>query len=121
MLDVRSDTIVPDTTNRGDTGLSLDHVHFVASNILKTGFKGRVVGGIEGHDIPVLVRGGPECPVASNSLQRWRDMVEQEKGFPPIAIAGEAKEWFCSLGNGHFSQALNCFRYGVKSIFTGQR
>jgi hypothetical protein len=95
-------------------------VHFVASNIVKTGFQARQRGGVEGHDIPVLVRGGKTCPVALNSLNRWRELRSAKEGFPPLTIAEEAG-WFCSLGNGHFSQALNCFRFGINSIFTGHK
>jgi hypothetical protein len=100
----------------------VDHVHFVASNILKMGFKARQRGGVEGHDIPVLVRGGLDCPTALNSLRRWRELAVSRVGFPPLAIAEEREGgWFCSLGNGHFSQALNLFRFGVSSIFTGNQ
>lgn len=32
---------------------------------------------------------------------------------------GEPEDWFCSLGNGHFFQALNLFGTKARSIFTG--
>ena len=60
---VRSCDVVPDTSNRGHTGLSVDHVHFIASSMLKYGFRARDTQNStlrgQPHDIPVLVRGRP--------------------------------------------------------------
>ena len=33
LIKVKSCDVVPDSSNRGHTGLSIDHVHFIASNI----------------------------------------------------------------------------------------
>ena len=41
MMKVKSCDVVPDSSNRTHTGLSVDHVHFIASNILKNGFRSR--------------------------------------------------------------------------------
>merc|ERR1719272_706350 len=77
LLHVRSCDVVPDTSNRSHTGLSVDHVHFIASNILKNRFRARDDGGGgpaqpsvpqskgDPHDVPVYVRGGPACKIAS--------------------------------------------------------
>lgn len=73
-----------------------------------------------GHDIPVLVRGHPGCQNSKESLRIWREIVAENDGFPPVVIDDTAETWFCSLGNGHFSQALNCFRNHCKNIFTGE-
>lgn len=126
MVRVRSDLIVPDSSNRGHTGLSADHVHFIATCILKDGFRcreGLVVGReavAQAHDIPVVVRGGPACPFSMASREDWQARTDREPNFPPCKIPDNATEWFTSLGNGHFSQALNLFRQQVPSMFTKQ-
>ena len=123
MVQVRSCDVVPDSSNRSHTGLSIDHVHFIASSILKKGFRAREGdvkrrAKLQPHDVPVLVRGSADCPIANDSLRFWRASVEKEPRFPQIRI-NEAN--FCtSLGNGHFTQALNLFRYQQLSKFTGK-
>ena len=122
---VNSSNIVPSGSNRDDTGLSLDHVHFIATQILLNGFRGRLGLNLNVrerkrrrvHDIPVLCRGTAECPIASESLEIWRAIVRRERRFPPIVVNEQA--FFTSLGNGHFSQALNLFRHMHPSKFTG--
>ena len=96
---------------RGDTGLSVDHVHFIASSMLQDGFRsrpafGRAAIGPRGqpHDIPVLVQGGPSCPLAVQSVADMRAMCRGEPGFPRVSIEPNAGQWYCSLGNGHFTQ-----------------
>ena len=123
VVKVKSSNIVPDSSNRGHTGLSIDHVHFIASSILKNGFRSREGDvkqrqRIQPHDIPVLCRGGPACPIAVESLKYWKDTVLKEPLFPKVIIDAN-NEWFTSLGNGHFTQALNLFRYKSISKFTG--
>jgi len=124
LIRVRSDLIVPDSANRAHTGLSVDHVHLIASSMLHHGFRarpafGRAPIGPRGqpHDIPVLVQGGPSCPLAVQSLADMRDMCSGDPDFPHVSI--ESEQWYCSLGNGHFSQALNLFRQKATSKFTG--
>lgn len=41
----------------------------------------------------------------------------QKKAFPRITIAPD-DDFFVSLGNGHFTQALNLYRQNVRSVFT---
>lgn len=122
---VRSCDVVPDSSNRSHTGLSVDHVHYIATRMMRDGFHSRRRGPLRGqhkqpHDIPVLVRGSPGSAIAVESLEVWRGVVDTERHFPRVAISDQATEWFCSLGNGHFTQALNCFRQQVGSIFTGE-
>jgi hypothetical protein len=67
LIKVKSCHVVPDSSNRGHTGLFIDHVHFIASNILKSGFRswdGDVAKRrkVQPHDIPVLCRGDSTCP-----------------------------------------------------------
>ena len=98
---VCSNEIVPDTSNRVHTGLSVDHVHFIASSILKYGFRDRKTAGATDkrpHDIPVLVRGDSTCPIPLESLEVWKDQVAQDEDFPDCSISVDARRWFCSLG-----------------------
>jgi hypothetical protein len=124
MIRVKSCDIVPDSSNRSHTGLSIDHVHFIASNILKNGFRSRA-GDVRArrktqpHDIPVLVRGGRNSTIAVESLAFWKKNVQDEPRFPKVKVSGD-RLWFTSLGNGHFTQALNLFRQESISKFTGQ-
>lgn len=55
-------------------------------------------------------------------MKNWQTVVmENMGGFPEpsIHLLRKSKEcaMFCSLGNGHFFQALNLFRLGKKSIW----
>lgn len=160
LVRVRSRLVVPDATNRGHTGLSVDHIHFVASNMLKQGFRPHHYttpkgARARGHDVPVLVRGHPSDAIAVRSLRLWRQAVAKDPDLPPFdALASDTNQpptsprnnqrspfvvnnathtdimpegvksetWFCSLGNGHFMQALNLFRLGAgngpRSVFT---
>lgn len=88
-------------------------MHHIATKIAQEGFKPRV--GDTGHDVPVLVRESEESLQGAEALRNWHKVREQTAGFPRIRTRNS---FFCSLGNGHFSQALNCFRCGVESIFT---
>lgn len=103
---VRPMQVVPDFTNRAQTGLGVELVHFVAHSMKQKGFKKRK--GNEGHDIPVLVREPPGSDFHAEALQVWRDRVGEEDGFPPVR-ANDDEELFTSLGNGHFFQALNLY------------
>jgi len=118
---VRSDLICPAWTNRAQTGLSLDHVHYVATMIATQGFKSRRRGlrASDGaHDVPVVVRESADSEWGRKAKDRWRETVAAEKDFPPFLLE-DKQEFFCSLGNGHFSQALNLFRKGSLGLWTG--
>lgn len=125
MMKVKSCDVVPDSSNRNHTGLSIDHVHFIASNILKNGFRSRTKDvktrrKIQPHDIPVLVKGSKASSIAVDSLAYWKKNVKDEPRFPYVTV-DENGSWFTSLGNGHFTQALNLFRQKTVSKFTGRR
>eukprot|EP00164_Ancoracysta_twista_P009256 GFYU01013638.1.p1 GENE.GFYU01013638.1~~GFYU01013638.1.p1 ORF type:complete len:290 (-),score=37.23 GFYU01013638.1:449-1318(-) len=113
---VVSSAIIPDGTNRERTGISLEHAHVIATRMKTEGFKARRPTSVDGPDIPVLVRApaGSQIP----ALERWNDRVCSVPGYPPCRL-GEDEDFFTSLGNGHFTVALNLFRYGCKSVFTG--
>jgi hypothetical protein len=103
---VRSCKVVPDCTNRAQTGLGVELVHYVATSMSEKGFKKR--RGKDGHDIPVVVREPPSSETHGEALANWRAITSEEEGFPPMRM-GENEEIFTSLGNGHFFQALNLF------------
>ena len=60
---VRSDLVVPDLTNRERTGLSVEHVHYVAGCFATEGFRTRDLNEEEGHDVPVLVDEGGDTVI----------------------------------------------------------
>lgn len=117
---VRSCDICPDWSNRAETGLSVDHVHYVASLMAKEGFKSRRRGKRTedgAHDVPVLIRERADTPLGRDTLEKWRCAIAETPAFPPFLLDGKA-EFFCSLGNGHFSQALNLFRVGAHNLWS---
>ena len=83
---VRSDEIIPDTTNRENTGLSLEHVHFIAHSIGKNGFKRRddYSPDYQSHDIPVLIQESTQTLLGRESLSKWRVLTTEKKLFPPF-------------------------------------
>jgi hypothetical protein len=113
---VLSRDVVPDFTNRAQTGLGVELLHYVAGCMSDKGFQKRE--GAKGHDIPVVVREPPASPFYEESLRVWKQRVAEEDGFPPVRAGGPNadKEVFTSLGNGHFFQALNLFATGWKRI-----
>eukprot|EP00929_Paragymnodinium_shiwhaense_P013646 TRINITY_DN121496_c0_g1_i1.p1 TRINITY_DN121496_c0_g1~~TRINITY_DN121496_c0_g1_i1.p1 ORF type:complete len:512 (-),score=121.62 TRINITY_DN121496_c0_g1_i1:57-1592(-) len=113
---VRSRFVIPDATNRAQTGLGVELVHFIASSMRKKGFKKRK--GADGHDIPVLVREPAGSAFHGEALGLWKERAAEEEGFPPVRLTAE-DEIFTSLGNGHFFQALNLFDTGCKGINDG--
>jgi hypothetical protein len=119
---VRSCDICPDWSNRAETGLSVDHVHYVASMMAAQGFKSRRRGKrVEdgAHDVPVLIRTSSSSTLGLDTLEKWRQAISETAGFPPFLLDGKS-EFFCSLGNGHFSQALNLFRTKSDNLWSGR-
>lgn len=134
---VDSRLVVPDTSNRSHTGLSVDHCHLIASMMMIDGFrsrdpeeqrqhaqrKGAAKGGKawgeakQGHDVPILVRGSPSSAISTESLDYWREVTSEDADWPQVTVQ---QSWFTSLGNGHFMQALNLFHQRKASVFTSQ-
>lgn len=110
---VQSRQVIPDFTNRSQTGIGVELLHFVASSMRTKGFQSRV--GQKGHDIPVLVREPLGSPSRDEALAVWRTRVTEEDGYPLVRVE-EDKEFFTSLGNGHFFQSLNLFGCGGRNI-----
>jgi len=120
---VRSCDVCPDWSNRAQTGLSVDHVHYVATLMADEGFKSRrrCKADTKGvHDVPVLVRETASSELGRGALAKWRAATATNRGFPPFLLEGH-EEFFCSLGSGHFSQALNLFRSCSKSLWSDRR
>mmetsp|Transcript_8163 Transcript_8163/g.18851 ORF Transcript_8163/g.18851 Transcript_8163/m.18851 type:complete len:406 (-) Transcript_8163:77-1294(-) len=120
LVKVRSCDVCPDICNRQFTGLSVDHVHFVATCIRADGFKDRAHGGPDAHDIPVLVREQTTSELGAEAVAKWKAAVRDTPQFPPFLLDSKS-EVFCSLGSGHFSQALNLFRVEGRSMWSAQR
>eukprot|EP00747_Dinoflagellata_sp_TGD_P123519 gnl/TRDRNA2_/TRDRNA2_173831_c0_seq2.p1 gnl/TRDRNA2_/TRDRNA2_173831_c0~~gnl/TRDRNA2_/TRDRNA2_173831_c0_seq2.p1 ORF type:complete len:465 (-),score=105.12 gnl/TRDRNA2_/TRDRNA2_173831_c0_seq2:139-1533(-) len=113
--------VIPDFSNRAHTGLSVEHVHYLACSFRDKGFQKRV--GDRGHDIPVVVRQPKDSDLGQKSIKNWREKLKEEDGFPPPEHYERLfKEdlLFTSLGNGHFNQALNLFLNECKSIYGDQ-
>lgn len=110
--------VIPDFSNRGHTGLSVEHVHYLAKSFKEKGFIKRE--GNKGHDIPVLVREPVTSDLGQKSIANWREKLKDETAFPPIEHYEELfrqDQLYTSLGNGHFNQALNLFKNNSKSIY----
>jgi len=110
--------VIPDFSNRGHTGLSVEHVHYLATSFKEKGFQVR--DGNKGHDVPVLVKQPRNSDLGQKSIENWRSKVKDEPGFPPMEHYErlfKQDELFTSLGNGHFNQALNLFFCESKSIY----
>jgi len=114
--------VVPDFSNRGHTGLSVEHVHYLATSFKEKGFQKR--RGNAGHDIPVLVRESATSDLGKKSIQNWRSKLADEPGFPPkehYERLFSQPELYTSLGNGHFNQALNLFGNECASIYSDKK
>jgi hypothetical protein len=76
-----------------------------------------------GHDLPILVRemAGAGSAPGTESLAKWTASQARSADYPPtqdwVRAAGGGEEFYCSLGNGHFFQALNLFGTQWKKKF----
>lgn len=114
--------VIPDFSNRGHTGLSVEHVHYLATSFKEKGFQKRV--GNSGHDIPVLVKQPVDSALGRQSIENWRSKLADETGFPPkehYERLFTKDVLYTSLGNGHFNQALNLFFAESPSIYSDQK
>jgi len=114
--------VIPDFSNRGHTGVSIEHVHYLAKSFRDKGFIKRK--GNEGHDVPVLVRESTSSDLGQKSMANWRSKLEDEQGFPPkehYERLFKKPEMFTSLGNGHFNQALNLFFTESSDIYGSKK
>ena len=90
-------------------------MHYIARSIAQQGFTPRNHATGAGHDLPIVVRetSGSESPLGAESLEKWRSTQVGRHGvdYPPEQpwMGRTGEEFFCSLGNGHFFQALNLY------------
>ena len=120
---VCSKDVVPDSTNREYTQLSVEHVHFIAHLMATQGFRPHLPSG-DGHDIPVLCRSRANDPQSEEALSSWQQRARANGAFPRCDVVNDRPDatWYSSLGNGHFNQALNLFRLEWMSVLSfGQR
>ena len=120
---VRPALVVPDLTNREGTGISPKHVHWVALQMQNKGFEPHNDRTGAGHDLPFLVREqhGAASELGEGSLAQWQRLqLEHPDLPPPQPAARDGDEFFCSLGNGHFFQALNLFGTSHRRLFRGE-
>jgi len=106
---VKPERVIPDATNRDGTGLSVNHLHYIASNMMKDGFTPRDHATGTGHDLPIFVRehSGKESALGATSLRKWKGAQAENTEYPPARPwqSQHGEEFYCSLGNGHFFQA----------------
>lgn len=118
MFNIPPSEVIPDFSNRGHTGLSVEHVHYLAKSFMEKGFIKRSDN--KGHDIPVLVKESTSSDLGEKSVANWKSKLADEPGFPPQSHYDRlfAKDTlYTSLGNGHFNQALNLVSCRCKSIY----
>ena len=115
---VKPENVVPDTTNRGNTGLSVKHAHVIACRIRDRGFIPRSGNGdnMKGHDLPIVIRDSSKSMLGRETIMKWSKQVNQTPGFAPIHEKTR-DTFFSSLGNGHFFAALNLFRTSAKCFW----
>lgn len=121
MAKVPSRNVIPDFSNRGHTGLSVEHVHYLAKSFKEKGFiKRGSRDKSKDHDIPVLVRESNSSDLGQKAIANWRQKIEDEPGFPPkehYERLFNKTDIYCSLGNGHFNQALNLYFNECQNIY----
>merc|ERR1711920_870757 len=78
LCQVLSRTVVPDATNRAQTGLGVELLHYIATSMMENGFQKRK--GSSGHDIPVVVREPPGDYFQEEALTLWGERVKDEEG-----------------------------------------
>ena len=111
---VRPKDVIPDSTNREGTLVSIEHAHGIAMNILKEGFS-------ESHEVPVVVRADAGETLRGDAYKRWRRFVRDNAAvMPPLrskrswARSGVA---YTTLGSSHLNLALRLVETDTPSVF----
>ena len=111
---VRPKDVIPDSTNREGTLVSIEHAHGIAMNILKEGFS-------ESHEVPVVVRADAGATLRGDAYKRWRRFVRDNAAvMPPLrskrswARSGVA---YTTLGSSHLNLALRLVETDTPSVF----
>ena len=111
----RPKDVIPDSTNRESTLVSIEHAHGIAMNILKEGFS-------EAHEVPVVVRNDAGAMLrGGDAYKRWRRFVRDNAAvMPPLrskrswARSGVA---YTTLGSSHLNLALRLVETDTPSVF----
>mmetsp|Transcript_5069 Transcript_5069/g.20833 ORF Transcript_5069/g.20833 Transcript_5069/m.20833 type:complete len:278 (-) Transcript_5069:1659-2492(-) len=111
---VRPKDVIPDSTNREGTLVSIEHAHGIAWSIVKEGFS-------EAHEVPVVVRGDAGATLRGDAYKRWRRFVRDNAAvMPPLrskrswARSGVA---YTTLGSSHLNLALRLVETDTPSVF----
>ena len=113
LVRVRPSSTFPDGTNRGGVagGISIEHAHGIALDILKRGFD-------VDHDVPVVVRTRGEVLESDEGYGRWRAFARANEGVTPRANAeGGTGRAHATLGSSHFMLAMKLIEFDVGSVF----
>jgi len=107
---IKPASAIPDFSNRCHTGISVEHMHYLAKSFMEKGFQKRCNDTHKGHDMPVVVLEEPTTEWGKKSIENWRNKIQEDDGFPPLAHyekTFQSTNIYTTLGNGHFFQALN--------------
>ena len=128
LVHVLPEVVIPDTTNRCHTGLSVNHVHYIADKMQRTKFTPRNLITGDGHDLPIVIRETMDSECGVESLEKWQNLIDKKPELPKtnLGLGQQCPKapFYCSLGNGHFFQALNLFGTNAACKFpqiTGQK
>ena len=113
-LKVRPKDVIPDSTNREGTLVSIEHAHGIALSILKDGFS-------DGHEVPVVVRGEAFATLRGDAYGRWRRFVRENAAvMPPLRSKrswARSRVAFTTLGSSHLNLALRLVETDTPSVF----
>ena len=108
---VRASDVIPDLTNRENTGVSLEHAHGIATSMTRDGFDPQ-------HEVPVVVRESARALLASPAYDRWRAFTEHNAAvLPPLADFSGRAHAFTTLGSSHLNLALRLVQTDTPSVF----
>lgn len=108
---VRAADVIPDLTNRENTGVSLEHAHGIATSMTRDGFDPQ-------HEVPVVVRESARTLLASPAYDRWRAFTRHNAAvLPPLADFSGRAHAFTTLGSSHLNLALRLVQTDTPSVF----
>ena len=105
--------VIPDATNRANSGVSLEHAHGIAMSICEDGFN-------ENHDVPVVVRERARDMLKSDAYRRWEAFSRANARVLPEVSArtwASRRRAYATLGSSHLNLALKLIEYDVPSVF----
>jgi len=108
---VRAADVIPDLTNRENTGVSLEHAHGIATSMTRDGFDPQ-------HEVPVVVRESARTLLASPAYDRWSAFTRHNAAvLPPLADFSGRAHAFTTLGSSHLNLALRLVQTDTPSVF----